>query len=105
MSSETSALDGFSTQLNDDVLRNGESICTLEDLLIDYPVFSISNALKGLEVIQEVFNDISNFEESLALITQNINRSFLQLEPDTNEWFDFESITLGKDSDPELQEL
>lgn len=104
MSSEASALDessshSFSIQLIDDVIRNCESIFTLDDLLTGYPVFSISNALK------EVFKDITNFEESLALITQNFNGSFLQLEPDTNEWFDFESITLGMDSDPELQEL
>ena len=110
MSSEASALDessshGFSTQLIDDVTRNCESIFTLEDLLTGCPVFSISNALKVLEVIQEVFEDIPNFEESLALITQNFNGSFFGREPDTNEWFDFESITLGMDSDPELQEL
>ena len=74
-------------------------------MLTGYPVFSISNALKVLEVIQEVFMDIPNFAESLALFIQNFNGSFLQVEPNTNEWLDFESITLGMDSDPELQEL
>ena len=110
MSSEAPALDGssshgFSTQLIDDIIRNCESIFTLEDLLTGYPVFSISNALKVLEVIQEVFIDIPNFEESLALFIQNFNRSFLQVEPNTNEWPDFGNITLGMDSDPELHEL
>lgn len=74
-------------------------------MVTGYPVFSISNALKVLEVIQEVFIDIPNFEESLALITQNFNGLFLQMEPDTSEWFDFDSITLGMDSDPELEEI
>ena len=64
---------GFSTQLLDDVIRNCKSIFTLEDLLTGYPVFSISNALKVSEVIQEVLMDIPNFEKSLALITQNFN--------------------------------
>ena len=110
MSSKASALDessshGFLTQLIDDVIRNCGSIFTPDDLLTCYPVFSISNALKVLEVIQEVFKDIPNFEESLALITENFNGSCLQLKPDTNEWFDFESITLGMDCNPELQEL
>lgn len=102
---DESSSHGFSTQLIDDIIRNCESIFTLEDFVTGYPVFPISNVLKVLEVIQEVFMDIPNFKESLALVTQNFHGSFLQVEPDTNEWFDFESITLRIDSDPELQEL
>ena len=103
---DESSSHGFSTQLIEDVIRNCENIFTLEDLLTGYPVFSTSNALKVLEVIQELFMDIPNFEESLALITLNsTDHSLLHAEPVAYDWFDVNTIGLGMDSDTELQEL
>ena len=49
--------------------------------------------------------DIPNFEELLAPIFENSIGSVLQGEPNVNNWFDFETISLGMDSDPESQEL
>ena len=61
---DESCSHGFSIQLIEDVTRNCETIFTLQDLLTRFAVFSTSNALRVLEVIQEVFMDIPNFEES-----------------------------------------
>ena len=49
--------------------------------------------------------DIPNFEELLAPMFENSICSVLQGEPNVNNWFDFETISLGMDSDPESQEL
>lgn len=49
--------------------------------------------------------NISNFEELLAPTLEKSSGSVLQGEPNVNSWFDFESISLGIDSDPESQEL
>ena len=109
MRSEGIAMDescshGFSIQLIEDVSRNCETIFTLQDLLTRCPVFSTSNALRVLEVIQEVFLDIPNFEESLALL--NLHGS-TTAESDANKWFDFDDIELGLETytDTELNEL
>jgi len=107
MRSEGIAMDescshGFSIQLIEDVSRNCETIFTLQDLLTRCPVFSTSNALRVLEVIQEVFLDIPNFEESLALLNLHGPN-----ESDANRWFDFDDLELGLEiyTDTELQEL
>ena len=50
----------------------------------------MTNALKILEVIQEVFMDIPNCEESLAPMFENSNSSVLQGELNLNNWFDFD---------------
>ena len=102
---DESSCHGFSRHLIEDVVRDFEKIFTCVDLLSDYPVFSMTNALKIPEVIQEVFMDIPNCEESLAPLFENSNSSVLQGEPNVNNWFDFETISLGIDSDPESQEL
>ena len=100
---DESSCHGCSRHLIKDVVRDCEKIFTLADLLTGYPVFSMTYALKILEVIQEVFMDIPNFEESLAPTFENSNGSVLQEEPNVNNWFDFETISLGIDSDPERQ--
>ena len=66
-------------------------------------MFSTSNALRVLEVIQEVFMDIPNVEESLALLRVHGSTT----ESDANKWFDFDDIELGLEiyTDTELHEL
>ena len=100
---DESSCHGCSRHLIKDVVRDCEKIFTMADLLNGYPVFSMTNALKILEVIQEVVMDIPNFEESLAPTFENSNGSVLQEELNVNNWFDFETISLGIDSDPERQ--
>ena len=70
---DESSCHGFSRHLIEDVVRDFEKIFTCDDLLSDYPAFSMTNALKILEVIQEVFTDIPNCEESLAPLFENSN--------------------------------
>ena len=64
---DESASHGFSRQLIDDVVIKCESIFTIEDLLSDFLVFSVGNALKIIEVIQELFLHVPSLEETLAL--------------------------------------
>ena len=73
---DESSCHGFSRHLIEDVVRDFEKIFTCVDLLSDYPAFSMTNALKILEVIQEVFTDIPNCEESLAPMFENSNSKF-----------------------------
>ena len=95
---------GFSIQLIEDVTRNCESIFNLQDLLTGFPVFSTSNALRILEVIQEVFMDIPNLDETLTLLKLSSAEPNLK---DAFEWFDLDAIELGIDSgsETELPEL
>ena len=92
---DESASHGFSTQLIDDVVKNCNGIFTIEDVLTNYPVFSVGNAIRILEVIQELFLDIPSLEDTLALFTLESHFS-----PDT--WFNFEDITFS-DSDDDYQ--
>lgn len=105
MRSEGIAMDescshGFSIQLIEAVTKNCETIFTLQDLLTCFPVFSTANALRVLEVIQEVFMDIPNFEESLALLNLHCSAA----ESDANKWFDFDDIELGLNSMSNVQD-
>ena len=97
---DDSSSHGFSIQLIEDVTSNCESIFTLQDLLTSYPVFSTSNALRILEVIQEVFMDIPNLDETLTLLKLSSVEPNLK---DAFEWFDLDAIELGIDSDSETE--
>ena len=65
---ETSS-HGFSQQLIDDVVQNCDHIFTVEDVLCSFPVFSTANVLRILELIQEMFSDIPDLEETLASVS------------------------------------
>ena len=88
---DESASHGFSRQLIDDVVIKCESIFTIEDLLSDFLVFSVENALKIIEVIQELFLHIPSLEETLALF------GFW-----SNAWFSLEDCIFS-DSDDDWQ--
>lgn len=69
-SSEVCSLDstsahGFSPQLADDISERCDTIFTVKDITENFPVFSLTDALTILEVIQEIFLDIPNFEETV----------------------------------------
>lgn len=63
-------------------------------------MFSTSNALRILEVIQEVFMDIPNLDETLTLLKLSSVEPNLK---DAFEWFDLDAIELGIDSDSETE--
>jgi len=90
-----SASHGFSTQLIDDVGKNCDGIFTIEDLLTNFPVFSFGNAIRILEVIQELFLDIPSLEDTLALFNVESNFSY-------DTWVNLEDITFS-DSDNDYQ--
>ena len=59
----------FSMKLVDDVVQHCEEIFTIDDLTSRFPVFSFVNALRVLEVVQEVFMDILYFDETVLHLT------------------------------------
>lgn len=59
---------GFSDQLVEDVVANCHRLFTVNDILELCPIFSIVHALKVLELIQELFLDIPNFDEFLDIM-------------------------------------
>lgn len=59
---------GFSTQLIEDVVSNCSVLFTVGDVLHTCPVFSLSHAIMILEIIQDIFNDIPNFDQSMNMI-------------------------------------
>ena len=64
---DESVSHGFSPQLISEVVNNCENIFTIEDVLTNFPVFSVRNAIRILEVIQELFLDIPSLEDTLTL--------------------------------------
>ena len=61
-----------------------------------YPVYSICDALRILEVIHEVFGDMPNLDETLELIN-------FPTDIPTCQWFDINDCEFN-DSDEELYE-
>ena len=72
--------------------------------MTNFPVFSISNALRVLEVVQEVFMDVPNFEETSALYNLHSNLH-VQRNSSVSEWFDLNNLDLGFDSDSDNEML
>ena len=56
-------------KLVDCVVQNCEEIFTMGDLITKVPVFSFVNALRVLEVVQEIFMDIPYFDETVLHLT------------------------------------
>lgn len=90
-----SACHGFSTQLIDDIVDSCDNIFTIDDIINNFPVFLFANALRILEVIQEIFLDVPHFEETLEFFTCESNL-------DDHIKLDFDSLTLGVESDTEF---
>ena len=107
LSLDKSLSHGFSMQLIEDITSKCDTIFTLQDIMCNFAVFSISNLLQILELIQEVFIDISNFEETLSFLNLHSVHEVLNVYSRIHERFDFDGIDLGvdNDNDPELLEL
>ena len=105
LSLDESSSHGFSKELIEDIVKNCQHIFTVQDVMTNFPVFSLLNSLRVLEVVQEVFIDILNFEDTSALYNLNSNLH-VQSNSSVSEWFDFNNIDLGFDSDSdEMLEL
>ena len=104
LSLDQSSSHGFSTELIEDIVKNRQNIFTVAYLMTNFPVFSISNALRVLEVVQEVFTDIPNIEETSTAYNSHLT---LHQKSSVSEWFDFNHLELDNDSDSnhELLEL
>ena len=99
LSLDKSSSHGFSMELIEDITSNCETIFTVQDLISNFPVFSISNSLRVLEVIQEVFMDIPNLKENLSFMNLYSVPEVLNVNSRVHEWFDFNEIDLGVESD------
>ena len=87
---------GFSEQLISDVVSKCTDIFTVEDVLGNFPVFSVGDALQILEIMQEIFLDIPNLEETLALFSFSSGFSH-------HIWFHLEDYSFSNsDSEDEL---
>jgi len=84
---------GFSEQLISDVVSKCNDIFMVEDVLDNFPVFSVGDALQILEIMQEIVLDIPHLQEMLALFSFSSGFSH-------HTWFNLEDYTF-KDSDIE----
>lgn len=50
----------------DDISNHCVTIFSVKDITENFPVFSLKDAIKLLEVIQEIFLDIPNFEDTIV---------------------------------------
>ncbi len=80
---------GFSKDLVDSIVQNSDYIFTIEDINTLLPIFSIHHAVKILEILDEIFEDIPNITStSLALhehikvqpSSTEINEDFMPLD-------------------------
>lgn len=65
---DSTSCHGFSDQLVHDVVLNCHQLFTVNDVLGKCPFFSVAHALKILEIIEELFLDIPNFDEFMDII-------------------------------------
>jgi ATP-dependent DNA helicase RecQ len=82
---------GFSAQLISDIIDNSYRIFTVNDILTQFPVFSITHAYRILDVIQELFMDIpdSHFEETHVDQTDmELYHDITPFEQTLNAYFD-----------------
>lgn len=83
-----SSSHGFSEQLMRDVVSKCSDIFSIEDVLSNFPVFSVGDALQILEIMQEIFLDIPNLEETLAFFSFSSGFS-------PQSWFNLEEYTFS----------
>lgn len=97
---DSTSTHGFSTQLVDDITKNCATIFSIDDITDNFPVFSFKDALTILEVIQEVFSDIPNFEENMTFFSKE---QWVSLLPTDLSDFDFDIDCLESyDSDTDF---
>ena len=92
LSIDNTSSHGFSEQLISDVVSKCSDIFTIEDVLSNFPVFSVGAALHILKILQEIFLDIPNLEEMLALFSFPLDFSH-------HTWFNLEDLTFTDSGD------
>lgn len=96
LSIDNTSSHGFSEQLISYVVNKCTNIFTVEDVLGNFPVFSVGDALQILEIIQEIFLDIPNLEKMLALFSFSSGFSH-------HNWFHLEDYAFNNtDSEDKL---
>lgn len=94
MSLDDTARHGFSLQLVEDIVARCNRIFGIDDITMNFPVYSLSNAQRIIEVIQEIFLDIPNFDETANILDkENI------IDSSYNWWLYEENLTFGNRSD------
>jgi hypothetical protein len=87
---------GFSIQLVEDITARCDMIFGINDITTNFPVYSLANAEKILEVIQEIFLDIPDFYETTINLVGNEN----SLDTDNHfNWWKFEENLTFNDSE------
>ena len=90
-------------QFIEDITNNCETVFT--DLAVNFPVFYVSNSLRILEVIEEIFMDIPNLEESWSFLNLHSVHEIPIVNTRIHELFDFDNIDLGVENDSESELL
>lgn len=101
------SVHGFSSQLIDDVVTNCSRLFTVNDVIDTCPVFSLNDVLIILELIQEMFLDIPNFDECMDILRQtDLTSNMTSCLEDSLQCIDF-GLTdeYFSDSDDELLEV
>ena len=65
---DSTSCHGFSSQLVEEVVKHSSRLFTINDILETCPIYSLTHAIKILEVIQEIFLDIVNFDEAMDIL-------------------------------------
>ena len=78
---------GFSRQLINGVVNKWQFLFVFDDILRNFPVFSLNKTLCILEVIQKIFVDITNLDGKIALFN-------FQKDANSSQWFDIDNCVL-----------
>lgn len=71
---------------------NCDGVFTIKDVLTNYPVYSVGNAIRILEVIQQLFLDKPSLEDTLTLLDLESHFSH-------DTCFNFKDITFSDSDD------
>lgn len=91
---------GFSVQLIQDIVQRCAEIFSIEDIISSFPVFAVGHAVGIIEVFQEIFGDIPNYDDILPLYTTN--PSSTEQLPDYLGYFDIYDSDTDSDLDLEV---
>ena len=65
---DSNASHGFTEQLVDDIVKNAASIFTFEYLQQNFSIYSTHHIMDVLEVLQELFEDIPDYEQQMEVL-------------------------------------
>ena len=65
---ESNGSHGFTEELVDDIVKNAASIFTFEYMQQNFSVYSTHPMMDVLEVLQELFKDIPDYEQQMKVL-------------------------------------